>query len=163
MRTWIRLCLIALSAAAFAASPAYGGPGGKKGAGNKIHANFEIRDDQPQPMQVGEAGPRAVDVPTLAVPVFEDGRLLNYLFVSVRLQMADGVDVWKLRDRVHYLRDAMLREAHAVSVGRTDDPTRIDEDKAREVLRRGVARVTDPDQIVQIEFLSVDSKREFVF
>ena len=49
---------------------------------------------------------RSMDAPYLAVPVVRDGVLVNYLFVSIRIEIAPGVDLWRTRERAHFLRDA---------------------------------------------------------
>ena len=56
---------------------------------------------------------RSMDAPYLAVPVVRDGQLVNYLFVSIRIEIAPGVDLWRTRERAHFLRDALVRASHA--------------------------------------------------
>lgn len=56
---------------------------------------------------------RSMDAPYLAVPVVRDGVLVNYLFVSIRIEIAQGVDLWQTRERAHFLRDALVRASHA--------------------------------------------------
>jgi hypothetical protein len=56
---------------------------------------------------------RSMDAPYLAVPVVRDGVLVNYLFVSIRVEIAQGVDLWQTRERAHFLRDALVRASHA--------------------------------------------------
>jgi hypothetical protein len=60
----------------------------------------------------------------IAVPVVREGRLVNYLFVTLRIDIANGVDLWRTRERAHFLRDSLVRAAH-----RTDlvDPARDDQ------------------------------------
>lgn len=56
---------------------------------------------------------RSMDAPYLAVPVVRDGVLVNYLFVSIRVEITQGVDLWQTRERAHFLRDALVRASHA--------------------------------------------------
>lgn len=59
------------------------------------------------------ASSRSMDAPYLAVPVVRNGQLVNYLFVSIRIEIAPGVDLWRTRERAHFLRDALVRASHA--------------------------------------------------
>lgn len=65
---------------------------------------------------------RSMDAPYLAVPIVRDGRLVNYLFVSVRIEIANGVDLWRTRERAQFLRDALVRAGHANDLS---DPANI--------------------------------------
>lgn len=54
-----------------------------------------------------------VEVAALVVPVAgPDRRLLNYLFLRVTVDGADGASANVLRERTHMLRDAMVRAMH---------------------------------------------------
>jgi hypothetical protein len=55
---------------------------------------------------------RGIDLPALVLPVAENGRLRRYLFTSLRLDVAPGKDLWRNRERVHFLRDAIVRASH---------------------------------------------------
>lgn len=60
-----------------------------------------------------EMSSRSMDAPYLAVPVVRQGQLVNYLFVSIRVEIPNGVDLWRTRERAHFLRDALVRASHA--------------------------------------------------
>jgi hypothetical protein len=75
-----------------------------------------------QPSAEAESA-RTMDATHIAVPVVRDGRLVNYLFVSVRIDVAPGVDLWSTRERAHFLRDALVRAAHSADLA---DPARDD-------------------------------------
>jgi hypothetical protein len=64
-----------------------------------------------------------MDAPYIAVPVVRDGVLVNYVFVTLRLDIAPGVDLWRTREKAHFLRDALVRAAHT---GSLVDPERDD-------------------------------------
>lgn len=159
--------LLALLAAALVllAAPAQAGgaksdSAKKSGPSNRVQASFSLEPEEPHeaPAESDAGAGRSVDIPTLALPAFADGELKTYLFVSVRLHLADGVDPWKLRARAHYVRDAMIRAGHRRSVARADDPRKLDEELARDILLQGASRVIDLKDVARIEFLSVDSK-----
>lgn len=82
-----------------------------------------------------ELSSRSMDAPYLAVPVVRDGQLVNYLFVSIRLEIANGVDLWETREKAHFLRDALVRASHANDLADANDSNALNEARAVEVYR----------------------------
>jgi hypothetical protein len=80
-----------------------------------------------------ELSSRSMDAPYLAVPVVRDGRLVNYLFVSIRVEIAAGVDLWRTRERAHFLRDALVRASHAHDLADPGDDNLLNEARAIQV------------------------------
>lgn len=78
---------------------------------------------------------RSMDAPYLAVPVVRDGVLANYLFVSIRIEVAQGVDLWRTRERAHFLRDALVRASHDNDLADPTDNNALNEARALEVYR----------------------------
>lgn len=78
---------------------------------------------------------RSMDAPYLAVPVVRDGVLVNYLFVSVRIEIAQGVDLWRTRERAQFLRDALVRASHANDLAAASDDNALNEALAIQVYR----------------------------
>lgn len=89
--------------------------------------------------EAGEGGEalssRSMDAPYLAVPVVRDGQLVNYLFVSIRIEIASGVDLWRTRERAHFLRDALVRASHSGDLADPADSNALDEARAIAVYR----------------------------
>lgn len=69
------------------------------------------------------ASERQMVSPNVVTPVVRDGKLVNYLFVTVRVDLSPKANVMKVRDRAHFLRDALLKAAHRNALG---DPARED-------------------------------------
>lgn len=168
----MRVLKLAVFAALILASPSWaagggGGHGGGAAAGptNRFQANFSLPSDieiEEQEHQealddAGVAGPRVVDIPTLSLPAFVDDQLVGYFFVNVRVVVKEGVDAWKVRDKAHIIRDAMIRTGHSRSIADPQRPTRIDVERARGILMDGLIRVVPADQIEKLEITSVDS------
>lgn len=78
---------------------------------------------------------RSMDAPYLAVPVVRDGQLVNYLFVSIRIEVSQGVDLWRTRERAHFLRDALVRASHSNDLTDPNDSNALNEARAIEVYR----------------------------
>ncbi len=76
------------------------------------------------------ASSRSMDAPYLAVPVVRNGQLVNYLFVSIRIEIAPGVDLWRTRERAHFLRDALVRASHANDLADAADNNALNDSRA---------------------------------
>lgn len=102
-----------------------------------------------------EAGSgRTMDAPYLAVPVLRDGQLVNYLFVSVRFEIAPGVDLWRTRERAHFLRDALVRVCHSTQLASADDPNTLDQARALQVFRTTAAHVLGENAVGRVSIIS---------
>lgn len=100
---------------------------------------------------------RAIDLPGLVVPIFDDTRKLNgYIFLNTRFLVAEGRDVWKYRDKAHFIRDQVLGLAHKMSLSSKDDPARLDEALAsREFLKAANQAVGENGAIVRVTFTKI--------
>lgn len=70
--------------------------------------------------------PPYVDLYPFAAPIVQDGRLVNYVFVTIRLHGKAGADPSVLKRLEPKLRDAMVRAAHRRSFAAVGDPTSVD-------------------------------------
>jgi hypothetical protein len=82
-----------------------------------------------------ELSSRSMDAPYLAVPVVRNGQLVNYLFVSIRIEITSQVDLWQTRERAHFLRDALVRASHSNDLADPNDSNALNEPRAIEVYR----------------------------
>ncbi len=105
---------------------------------------------------------KTLDLSNLVLPVEDDGKLINYLFVSVIITVADGNDHWKLREEAHILRDEILKEAHKQTVGLENHPMELDKVKFRKMLDTVFDREVGPHSIASIEILASDSLNIFI-
>jgi hypothetical protein len=109
----------------------------------------------------GEAdSARAMDVMNLIVPVVREGRLVNYCFINARVHLAPGADIWRTRDKGHFLRDALLKAVHRQSIA---DPVRDDaiNTPAAQALIGNVARqVLGASSVRSVEIMSTSSLRQ---
>lgn len=103
---------------------------------------------------------RSLDLSGLAFPVFDDKlKLKNYLFVSARMLAAPGEDVWKLRDQLHFIRDAILRAAHATSFHVKGNFKKLDEKLAiAECLKAANQVAGKPNALVSVAFTQIASQ-----
>jgi hypothetical protein len=100
------------------------------------------------------ASARSMDAPYLAVPVVRGGRLVNYLFVSIRIEIASGVDLWQTREKAHYLRDALVRASHANDLADPNDNNLLNEARAVEVYRAAAVQALGERAIAGVSIVA---------
>jgi hypothetical protein len=115
-------------AAAMIASTLLAGLANASGPGEKAKAKGEAEEG-------AQLTSRSMDAPYLAVPVVRDGQLVNYLFVSIRIEISNAVDLWRTRERAHFLRDALVRASHANDLADPEDNNALNDARAIEVYR----------------------------
>jgi hypothetical protein len=108
----------------------------------------------------GESGAdvsRSMDAPYLAVPVVRDGRLVNYLFVSIRIQISPHVDLWRTRERAQFLRDALVRASHTNALADPNDTNALNQPLAIQVYRAAAAQTLGPQAVAGVTIVSTYS------
>jgi hypothetical protein len=114
---------------ALAAGPALAGEGGEGGQ-----------------KQVGQY----VDMRPVGLPIIEDGQLLNYVFVNIRLNLNPRADVSRWRAKEPYFRDALVRMSHKTSFGAAGNPDAIDPKRLTAALSAAAAQITGPGVIQSV-------------
>jgi flagellar basal body-associated protein FliL len=72
----------------------------------------------------------------VALPVVVDGKLLNYVFVSIKLELSPKSDGSAVRAKEQFFRDDLVRVGHRTPFTRPDDYNKVDEAKVKaEVMR----------------------------
>jgi hypothetical protein len=59
-----------------------------------------------------------INISGVGLPVIAEGRLRNYVFVSMRLHLGGSATVESMRGKEAYLRDALVRAGHRTPVHR---------------------------------------------
>lgn len=109
--------------------------------------------------EASEAIARSMDAPYLAVPVVRDGQLVNYLFVSARIEISNAVDLWQTRERAHFLRDALVRASHANDLAQTEDSDALNEPRAIEVYRAAAIQALGEQAVARVIIVASYSSR----
>jgi hypothetical protein len=100
-----------------------------------------------------------VDLAPVALPVVVDGEVVNYVFVSVRINFTRSANVFKLREKEPYFRDALIRASHRSPFTVAGDYTQIDAQRLAAVLRRDAAAIAGPKDIASVVVLRQTAKR----
>ena len=159
----MRLITIALLSMAIA-SPAFasggGGHGKKSGKGksNRIKAEWTIKNDVIPEYKIPDQAQslHSVDIPVVVAPIAVNGHLVNYAFLSIRVVLHKNVDSWKMRTKAHFMRDAVLRAAHAEPFGKSGERSLLDEERTLKLVRTAIKPWVSDAQLDHIEFLSID-------
>jgi len=94
----------------------------------------------------GDVG-QYVDLQPVAMPIVVGGRLINYVFVNVRINLTNGANVARQREREPYFRDALVRAAHRTPFVLAADYQKVDERRLTASLMRDAAAISGPGQI----------------
>lgn len=139
-----------LAGLAVSAASAAGGGGEAKAA-----AKGKGKGESSSP----ELSSRSMDAPYLAVPVVRNGLLANYLFVSIRVEIANGVDLWRTREQAHILRDALVRASHDHDLSDPSDPNALNQPRAIEVYRAAASRALGERAVSGVSITAVYSSQ----
>jgi hypothetical protein len=101
----------------------------------------------------------SIPLSPVAVPIIENGRLVNYVFLSIKIILSPKADLYRLVVQEPYYRDALVRAAHRQNLGVPGDPNRVDEALVKAVLKREAASFMDTRMIASIQIVRQDPKR----
>ena len=88
-----------------------------------------------------------VDLQPVALPVVMEGRLVNYVFINVRLNLASNADTSRWRAKEPFFRDALVRAGHQTPFTLPNDPDKIDAPRLTAALMKAASAITGPNVI----------------
>ena len=106
-----------------------------------------------------EAGAPAVRLATVGIPVMENGEVVNYLFISIRINLTITAPEGKFRDMEPYFRDSLVRMSHKVSFGVPGHSDQLDVPRFTAAMMAEWSKITGPHMIKSIDVLSQNPKR----
>ncbi len=89
----------------------------------------------------------------VALPVVVDGRLVNYIFVTLRLRLSSSADSLKMRAMEPYFRDALVRVAYRAPFVRPDNYTVLDDDKLKAAVLGQTALLAGPGMVTSVQIV----------
>ena len=92
-------------------------------------------------------GAQTVAMEAVALPVIVNGQLINYVFVSIRLDLTPKADGATVRTKEQFFRDDLVRMGHRTPFTRLDDYTKIDDTKVKAEVQRFAATLLGPGMI----------------
>lgn len=94
-----------------------------------------------------------VDLSPVAMPIVVDGRLVNYVFVYLRVNLTPSADALRLRDKEPYFRDALVRMGHRTPFVVRTDYTKLDEARLKAAFLPAAAQIAGPGAVASIEIM----------
>jgi hypothetical protein len=91
--------------------------------------------------------------------VIQDGRLVNYVFVHVRLNLAPGSNPVQLRTREPFFRDALVRAAHRTPFAVPGEPNKLDEAALKRTMMIEAAKIVGPRAVASVQVVDQAPKR----
>ncbi len=95
-----------------------------------------------------------VAIAPVAIPVIVNGKVVNYVFVNVRIDLTGSANSMKLREREPYFRDALVRSAHRTPFTLASDLTKIDEAKLKQSVMRDAIAIAGPNAVKGVTITS---------
>ncbi|MBP6876622.1 MAG: hypothetical protein KBC34_01265 [Phenylobacterium sp.] len=86
-----------------------------------------------------------VDVSPVAVPIVAEGRLVNYVFVTLRVNLTPSADASKWRGKEPYFRDALARLGGRGSFGDPKDYASVDAPRLIAAFQREAVGIAGKD------------------
>lgn len=95
----------------------------------------------------------------VGLPVIADGRVRNYVFVSLRLHLGGSATAETLRPKEAYFRDALVRAAHRTPFTIADDWTRLNERALSASLLRAAVPIAGRGAVTRVEIVAQSPRR----
>lgn len=106
-----------------------------------------------------ESAGQYVDLSPVALPIVLNGRLINYVFVQVRLNLSPSADAPKMREKEPWFRDALVRAGHRTPFTKATDYTVIDEARMKAAMLREAAAIAPGRNIISVTLVSQTPKQ----
>lgn len=106
----------------------------------------------------GDVG-QYVDLQPVGLPIVSNGRLVNYVFVYVRINLTSSANVARLREKEPYFRDALVRAGHRTPFTDPKDLGRVDEASLTAALNREATAIAGAGQIRSVVVTSQAPRR----
>jgi len=106
-----------------------------------------------------KAGSASIQLGAVAIPITVDGRLVNYIFLNIRINLTITADEAKLREKEPYFRDALVRIASRTSFAQAGKDYLLDEPRFKQVMTAEWAKIAGPNAIKSVDVLSQSPKR----
>ena len=101
----------------------------------------------------------ALGIAGVGLPVIEGGRLRNYVFVSLRLQLGAGKTVEQMRPKEAFFRDALVKAAHRTPFTVPGDWTRLDARAISNALVSAAAGISGRGSVARVEIVAQNPRR----
>ncbi|MBU1377881.1 MAG: hypothetical protein KKE02_04350 [Alphaproteobacteria bacterium] len=106
----------------------------------------------------GDVG-QYVDLRPVGLPIISERRLVNYVFVNIRINLTTAANAAKLREKEPFFRDALVRAGHRTPFTNPADLSAVDVPRLTAVLIRECTAIAGPGQIRSVVITSQAPRR----
>ncbi|PZQ54450.1 MAG: hypothetical protein DI570_23080 [Phenylobacterium zucineum] len=125
-----------------------------------LAASPVLAADSKKEGEKGDVG-QYVDLQPVGVPIMHERRLVNYIFVYVRINLTSRADVSKLREKEPFFRDALIRAAHRTPFTDPKDLTKVNAPMLSAALVRDATAIAGAGQIISVVVTDQAPRRRF--
>lgn len=108
-----------------------------------------------------EAADPVIKLGSMALPIVDGGRLINYVFVDLSLTLPPGGDVTAFAGTEPLLRDALVRAAHKQPLNKAGSYVLLDEGKLKAIVMREAAGLVGKGKVATVT-VGKQTPRNFV-
>jgi hypothetical protein len=94
-----------------------------------------------------------VSISPVALPILEGGQIINYVFVTVRLNLKPSANLSALRDKEPYFRDALVHTAWRQPFNDPTSYAKIDVGALKTRMMAEATRIAGPGAIASVELV----------
>jgi hypothetical protein len=91
-----------------------------------------------------------VNVTPVALPIVVNGQLVNYVFVSLRLNLAPSANISAVREKEPYFRDALVRMAYRQPFIVPTNYAQVDVPALKARMMTEAARIVGPGVVISV-------------
>jgi hypothetical protein len=111
-----------------------------------------------EPAKKGSGG-QYVDLSPVALPIVLRGRLINYVFVTIRINLSGSADALKIREKEPWFRDALVRAGHRTPFTLATNYTVVDGPRLKASMMREAAAIVPARNLVSVTIVSQQPKQ----
>lgn len=100
-----------------------------------------------------------VDLLPVGLPIVHEGRLVNYVFVYVRINLTSMANAARLREKEPHFRDALVRAGHRTPFTLASDFNKIDAGKLSATLQREAVAIAGSGQVKSVVVTAQQPRR----
>lgn len=101
----------------------------------------------------------SLNMPGMGLPVIVDGRLRNYVFVTLKLHLGAGATAEGLTAKTPFLRDALVKAAHTRPFVVPGDWTQLNGAAISATVMRSAATIVGRGKVTRVEIVSQAARR----
>jgi flagellar basal body-associated protein FliL len=106
-----------------------------------------------------KAGDPYVKLSSVALPLIENNHVVNYVFMSVQINLTPSAKLDDLRAKEPYFRDALIRTAHKQSFALQNSRNEVDPKLLAKIMTPEFTKIAGPGTIKSIEILSQGARQ----